>query len=261
MKRIILGLLLILLNSPAFAEIIGKEVIYSDNDVTLKGYIAYDDAIQGKRPGILVVHEWWGHNAYVRKRADMLAQLGYIALAVDMYGDGKTANHPDDAGKFATEVKSNLPLMQSRFTAALELLKSNELTDSEKIGAIGYCFGGSTVLSMARQGLDLKGVVSFHGGLGGLPPVSVGNVKAKVLVCTGADDSFIPQEQIDTFKNEMDEGKVDYKFISYPGAKHSFTNPDADQFAKDFGMPIAYNAEADKKSWVDMQIFFNEVLK
>lgn len=262
MKKIFLGILLVLMFlSPAFAEVVGKEVDYTDNGITMKGYIAYDDAIQGKRPGVLVVHEWWGHNAYARKRAEMLAGLGYIALAVDMYGDGKTANHPDDAGKYMNEVKSNLPLMQSRFTAALNLLKSNELTDAEKIGAIGYCFGGSTVLSMAIEGLDLKGVVSFHGGLGGLPTAAEGAVKAKILVCNGADDSFIPKEQIDAFKSQMDAAKAEYTFKSYAGAKHSFTNPDADQYAKDFGMPIAYNAEADQQSWSDMKAFLEEVFK
>ncbi len=262
MKKIILStLLLAACVSPALAEIVGKEVSYSDNGVTLKGYVAYDDAIVGKRPGVLVVHEWWGHNAYVRKRADMLAQLGYIALAVDMYGDGKVADHPDDAGKYATEVKSNLGVMQSRFNAALELLKSNTLTDQEKIGAIGYCFGGSTVLSMARQGLDLKGVVSFHGGLSGLPPVTEGTVKARVLVCNGADDNFIPAEQIVAFKTEMDAAKADYQFKNYPGARHSFTSPDADEHARKFGMPIAYNAEADQQSWADMKAFLEEVFK
>jgi dienelactone hydrolase len=263
MKKIVFSLLFMaLLSVPAWALVVGKEVTYTDvNGTTMKGYIAYDDATQGKRPGVLVVHEWWGHNAYARKRADMLAGLGYIALAVDMYGDGKTASHPDDAGKFAGEIKNNLPMMQSRFNAALELLKSQELTDPEKIGAIGYCFGGSVVLSMARQGADLKGVASFHGGLSGLPPVSEGAVKGRVLVLNGADDSFNPADQIEKFKQEMLAAKADYKFVNYDGAKHGFTNPDADQIAKDFKMDIAYNAKADQESWAEMKTFFEEVFK
>jgi len=167
MKKVLLGLFILnVLVLSASADIVGKEVQYTSSDgVNLKGYLAYDDAVQGQRPGILVVHEWWGHNSYVRKRADMLAREGYIALAVDMYGDGKKAEHPDDAGKFATEVSTNLPMMQSRFNAAWEFLKKQPLADPERIAAIGYCFGGSTVLTMAREGADLKGVVSFHGGL------------------------------------------------------------------------------------------------
>ncbi len=236
-----------------------EEVTYTAGDLTMKGYLAYDDAKKGKRPGVLVVHEWWGHNEYARKRARMLAEMGYVALAVDMYGDGKQAAHPDDAGKFAGAVMQNIEGAKARFMAAMDLLKKNPRTDPKRLAAIGYCFGGGVVLHMARFGADLKGVVSFHGSLGTQTPAQAGKVKAKVLVCHGGDDGFISQEQIDGLKKEMADAKVDFQFISYPGAKHSFTNPDADQYAKQFGMPIAYNADADKKSWEDMQAFFKKI--
>jgi dienelactone hydrolase len=243
----------------AHATVKHEEVTYTANGVTMKGYLAYDDAIKGKRPGVLVVHEWWGHNEYARKRARMLAELGYIALAVDMYGDGKQAAHPDDAGKFAGAVMQNMESAKARFMAAMDVLKKNPRTDSKRLAAIGYCFGGGVVLHMARFGFDLKGVVSFHGSYGTQTPAQAGKVKAKVLVCHGADDQFITPEQIDGLKKEMAEAKVDFQFISYPGATHSFTNPEADAYAKQFNLPLAYNADADKKSWEDMQAFFKKI--
>jgi dienelactone hydrolase len=258
MLRIISGVLLLLAGLSTQAAIVGEEVSYRAGDTLLKGYLAYDDAAQGKRPGILVVHEWWGHNAYARKRAEMLADLGYTALAVDMYGDGKTAAHPEDAGKFSGAVRRNLPLMNARFDAARAFLNAQPGVDPEKNAAIGYCFGGSVVLEMARAGEDLDGVVSFHGSLGGLGPVT-GPVKARILVLNGADDPFTTAEQIDVFKDDMDAAGADYIFINYPGAKHSFTNPDADTFGKQFGLPLAYNADADAASWQAMQDFFNEI--
>jgi dienelactone hydrolase len=263
MKKVIsLFLFMLLTCSFGFADVVGKEVSYSDGKTTMKGYLAYDEAATEKRPGVLVVHEWWGHNDYARQRAEMLAKAGYVALAVDMYGDGKKAEHPEEAGQYMNEVKNNLSIMQSRFMAALDFLKKQQIVDTNKIAAIGYCFGGSTVLSMARQGVDdLKGVVSFHGGLGGLAPVETGKVKAKILVCNGAADTFVPAEQIDQFKKEMDAAGADYEFKSYEGAKHSFTNPQADELAKKFNMPIAYNAEADKQSWQDMLDLFNKIFK
>jgi dienelactone hydrolase len=243
----------------AHAGVKHEEVSYSANGVTMKGYLAYNDAKKGKRPGVLVVHEWWGHNEYARKRANMLAELGYVALAVDMYGDGKQAAHPQDAQKFAGAVMQNLEGAKARFTAAMDLLKKNPHTDTKRLAAIGYCFGGGVVLHMARFGFELKGVVSFHGSLGTQTPAPAGKIKAKVLVCNGADDGFVTPEQIAAFKKEMTDAKVDFQFLSYPAAKHSFTNPDADQYAKQFGVPIAYNAEADKKSWEDMQAFFKKI--
>jgi dienelactone hydrolase len=243
------------------AGVVGKEVTYTADSLTMKGYIAYDDNIQGKRPGVVVVHEWWGHNEYTRKRADMLAALGYVAIAVDMYGDGKRAEHPDDAGKFAGAVMQSMPAMKARFNAALELLKRDEHTDPAQIAAIGYCFGGGVVLAMAREGADLKAVVSFHGSLGTQSPAEKGMVKAKVLVCNGADDKFVSAEAIKNFKEEMNSAGVDYKFENYPGAIHGFSNPGATEMGKKFGLGIAYNEKADKKSWEEMQKLFKKVFK
>jgi dienelactone hydrolase len=254
------GILMVsLVASLSHAVVQGKEVDYSAEGVTLKGYLAYDDAVEGKRPGVLVVHEWWGHNEYARERARMLAELGYTALAVDMYGDGKQADHPDDAGKFAGEVSQNMPVAKARFMAALDFLKGQETVDAQKIAAIGYCFGGGVVLNMARMGVDLKGVVSFHGSLGTENPAQPGTVKARVLVCHGAVDSFVTVQQIEDFKKEMESAGADYRFIAYEGAVHSFTNPDADRYAREFGLGVGYNATADQRSWADMQSFLKEV--
>jgi dienelactone hydrolase len=259
MLRNILMSLLLLASVSAQAAVVGEEVSYQSGDTTLKGYLARDTAIQGKRPGILVVHEWWGLNEYARERARQLAELGYVALAVDMYGDGKTADHPDDAGKFASAVRSNLPLMQARFEAARAFLNSQPDVDPQQNAAIGYCFGGGVVLAMARSGADLDAVVSFHGSLGGGGAVAPGSVKARILVANGADDPFTTAEQIAAFKAEMDAAGADYTFINYPGARHSFTNPDADALGKKFGLPLAYNAAADADSWAEMQAFFRSV--
>ncbi|HEX9654433.1 MAG TPA: dienelactone hydrolase family protein [bacterium] len=240
-------------------QIHGEEVVYTANGDTLKGYLAYDASTQDKRPGVLVVHEWWGHNEYARDRARMLAELGYTALAVDMYGNGKQANHPDDAGKFAKEVMQNLDVAVKRFNAARELLQNHPTTDPQSTAAIGYCFGGGVVLHMARIGADLDGVVSFHGSLGSMHKPEPGTIKAKILVGHGADDPFVPPDQVEAFKKEMDEAGADYTFIAYEGAKHSFTNPDADKFGAQFNLPLAYNEAVDQKSWQDMQDFFNKL--
>ncbi|MDH4133172.1 MAG: dienelactone hydrolase family protein [Gammaproteobacteria bacterium] len=259
MQRLLTFLALAFLAVSAHAAVKGEPVDYKAGDTVLKGYIAYDDAIKGKRPGVIVVHEWWGHNEYARKRADMLAALGYTAIALDMYGDGKQAAHPDDAGKFAGEVSKNLPLAKARFDAARNLLAKHSTVDAREIAAIGYCFGGGIVLQMARQGEDLKGVASFHGSLGTENPATAGKVKARVLVMTGADDPFIPAEKVEAFKKEMSSAKANYRVIAYPGAKHAFTNPDADKNGKQFNLPLAYNADADTKSWAEMQKFLKEI--
>jgi dienelactone hydrolase len=254
---------LVALASVAFGRprIVGEPVTYQAGGTTLKGYLAYDANIKGKRPGILVVHEWWGQNEYVRKRARMLAGLGYTALALDMYGEGRTATHPDDAGKFASEVMKNFPVAKERFLAALELLKEQPTVDPDRIAAIGYCFGGGVVLNMARQGIDLKGVASFHGSLAVVKPEEPEHIRAAVRVYNGADDKFATSEQIEALKKEMAEQKVDFKFVNYPGAVHSFTNPEATALGKKFKMPIAYNAKADKESWEDLQSFLKEIFK
>ncbi|MCB0285417.1 MAG: dienelactone hydrolase family protein [Calditrichia bacterium] len=244
---------------PAETGLQGKPVDYTVDGMTMKGYLAYDADKTGKRPGILVVHEWWGATEYVRERADMLAKLGYTALAVDMYGEGKIADHPDDAMKFATEVMQNIPAGEQRFREAMKLLKSQATVDTSKIGAIGYCFGGGVVLHMARAGMPLDAVVSFHGSIATQNPAKEGDVKAAILVCNGADDPFVTAEQIDAFKAEMEAAGADFKFVNYPGAVHSFTNPDADANGQKFEMPLAYNKAADEQSWQDMQDLFNRV--
>ena len=255
-------LLLIMFTSASVnAQVVSKQVSYSADATNFKGYIAYDDAIKGVRPGIIVVHEWWGHNDYARKRANMLAKLGYTAIALDMYGDGKQANHPKDASKFSKAIKSNLDSAEKRFMAAYNLLQQQPQTDKKQIGAIGYCFGGGIVLAMARRGVDLKGVASFHGGLGIGSPATKGTIKAQLLVLNGAADPFVKPQQITSFKNEMNKANVHFEFINYPDAKHAFTNPGADYFGKKFKIPLAYNKSADEKSWLKMQDFFKTVFK
>jgi len=267
MKKLALGFALTVIIFWAvgigYAEprISGKTVEYTAQGVVMKGYLAYDENITGKRPGVLVVHEWWGLNDYARKRARMVAELGYTALAVDMYGDGKQAMHPDDAKKFSSELMKNFDDAKARFTAAMEFLKQQPSVDPTRIAAIGYCMGGGVVLNMARQGVDLKGVASFHGSLSAVKPAQAGTVKAKVLVLHGGDDKFIPPEQIEAFKKEMKSAGVDFQFISYPGAVHSFTNPDADELGKKYNMPIAYNADADGKSWGELKGFLKKIFR
>lgn len=245
----------------AYAKVVSKTVEYTADGTVMKGYLAYNDKIEGKRPGILVVHEWWGLNDYTRRRARMLAELGYTALALDMYGEGKQATHPDDAGKLATEVMKNFDMGKARFLAGEDLLKKQPTVDPDRIAAVGYCFGGGVVLNMARQGADLKGVVSFHGSLAAVKPAETGAVKAKLLVLHGADDKFTTPDQIEAFKQEMKNAGADYKFIAYPGAMHAFTNPDATAYGKKFKIPIAYNKKADKESWQEMKKFLEKTLK
>ncbi|MCW9030919.1 MAG: dienelactone hydrolase family protein [Gammaproteobacteria bacterium] len=260
MKYLKLSLLAVLLLPAALqAEIITQEFNYSDGDINMIGYLASDSSIKGKQPGIIVVHEWWGHNDYAKKRARMLAELGYSAIALDMYGDGKNASHPKDAGMFSGEVKKNMAVAEKRFMAAYNVLQKQEHVAKDKIAAIGYCFGGGIVLEMARRGVDLDGVVSFHGSLGTKDAAKKGKVKAKVLVLNGAADPFVKAESITAFKKEMKAAKVDYKFINYPNAKHAFTNPDADELGAKFKIPLAYNEEADKKSWQEMKGFLTNL--
>lgn len=242
--------------TPVYAKTVGRSIEYPAKGATMQGYLAYDDKVKGKRPGILVVHEWWGLNDYARKRADMLAGLGYTALALDMYGQGKTASHPDDAGKFSSELMQNFGVVSARFAAAEEFLKKQPNVDPSQIAAIGYCFGGGAVLNMAAQGADLKGVVSFHGSPVLVRPPKPGEVKAKILVLHGGKDKFATQEQIEKFKSQLKAAGADFDFIVYPDAMHSFTNPGATELGKKFNLPLNYNAKADKASWNEMKIFF-----
>lgn len=262
MKMYTVILALFFLTIPASqAAVQGKEVTYSANGTTLKGYIAYDSKVKGPRPGILVVHEWWGHNDYARKRARMLAAQGYTALALDMYGDGKQAHHPDDAQKFSSEVSQNEGLAKARFEAALELIKKEKTVDAANIGAIGYCFGGTVVLNMARAGEPLKAVASFHGGLGTKHPAERGKVQARVASYTGEADPMIPAEQVAAFRQEMEKAGITSEVVTYPGAQHAFTNPEADMYGKKFKLPLAYDAAADKDSWAKSMAFLAESFK
>jgi dienelactone hydrolase len=243
----------------AHSEVVGKQVEYSAGGVTLKGYVAFDNSVEGQRPGILVVHEWWGNNEYSRKRADMLASLGYVAFAVDMYGDGRVVDTPSEAGKLSGEAMKDAEGMKARFDAAVEVLKKNEFVDPSRVGAIGYCFGGGVVLNMACAGEDLKGVVSFHAGLGAVTPPHKGAVKSGILVCNGAADKFNPDVVVNGFKSGLDSAGAAYTFINYPDALHSFTNPASTEVGKKFNIPLAYNEKADKQSWADMRDFFKKI--
>ncbi len=262
MKKILLMIGLMTLGAASYAAVQEKEVTYEANGVKLKGYIAWDDAAKGKHPGVLVVHEWWGLNDYARKRAHMLAEHGYTALALDMYGDGKQAHHPDDAQKFSSEVGQNAALSKARFEAALELLKHQENVDPDNIGAIGYCFGGTVVLNMALIGEPLKVVESFHGGgIGNLPKAEASKVKARIASFTGEADPFIPAEQVTAFRKNMDQSGITHLIVTYPGAQHSFTSKDADKYGKEFKLPMAYDAAADKDSWSQGLAFMAEAFK
>jgi dienelactone hydrolase len=237
------------------SNIIGEEVSYSADGVEMKGYMVYDASITEPKPGILVVHEWWGHNDHARNKATALAEMGYVALAVDMYGDGKQAMHPEDAEKFAGMVMSNLEGAEARFGAAYDLLKNNDKTDPEKMGAIGFCFGGSVVLTMANTGMDLDAVAAFHSGVQ-LPVMPSEELKAKVLVCNGEADPMVTAEQAENFKSALDAAGADYEYVSYPDVVHAFTNPGADTMGAKFELPLAYNKEADEDSWQKMKELF-----
>ena len=220
-------------------------------------FVVYDQNIKGKRPAILVVPEWWGLNDYTKSRAKQLAELGYIAMAIDMYGDGKMGNDPTEAQALATPFYTNPALTKTHIDAAIDKIKTFDQTDTSKIGAIGYCFGGFVVLNAAKLGADLKGVVTFHGGLQGVTPDSK-LLKAKILVCHGGADEF-ENPHVAQFKKQMDSINADYTFKIYPDATHAFSNPDATATGKKFDMPIKYNAAADTASWNDMEAFFNRV--
>jgi dienelactone hydrolase len=237
-----------------------EAVTYSDNGVTLKGMVAYDSNLKGKRPVIIVVPEWWGLNDYAKMRARMLAELGYVAMAADMFGDGKTAADPKEAQSFTMPFYQNPELAKSRVDAAIKKIKEFAQADPANIAAIGYCFGGFVVLNSAKLGTDLKGVVSFHGGLTGAP-VKKDLLKAKVLVCQGGSDKFVSMDDYNSLKHKLDSIGADNTFRVYANATHAFTNPDATKTGKKFNMPIEYNEQADKDSWNDMKEFLTRVFK
>ena len=232
-------------------------VSYNLNGKNYIGFITYDANKEEKRPGILVVHEWWGLTDYTRTRAKQLAELGYIAMAVDMYGDGKTGDDPKTAQALATPFYKDPTLAKTRLDAAMKELKTYSQTDTTKMAAIGYCYGGFIVLNAAKLGANLNGVVSFHGDLSGVS-INKDLLKAKILVCHGEADQFVNPE-VAAFKKSMDSAGVDYTFKSYPNATHAFTNPAATEKGKKFNMPIEYNAAADSASWNDMKDFFKKI--
>ncbi|MEO5564161.1 MAG: dienelactone hydrolase family protein [Chitinophagaceae bacterium] len=235
-------------------------ITYTGDSTTMNGFVVYDENKEGTRPAVLVVHEWWGLTDYPKMRARELAKLGYVAMAIDMFGDGKQADNPDSAGKLAMPFYQDHQMAKRRFDAALAKLKTYSQVDQNKIAAIGYCFGGSQVLNMAKLGDDLAGVVSFHGGLEGVP-ANKELLKANILVCHGADDKFVPQAQVDQFRKQLDSIGAKYTFKVYPGATHAFTNPKATEVGQKFNMQIAYNAAADTASWNEMKSFFGEIFK
>lgn len=262
--RALLALTLMCSAALAQAAVQTREIPYQDADGNrLVGYYAYDDAVEGKRPGIVVVHEWWGLNDYAKRRARDLAALGYNALAIDMYGDGKHTEHPADAKAFMTAAMKDPNAAERRFDAGLELLKLQPNTNKHQLGAVGYCFGGKVVLDAARRGEKLDGVVSFHAPLGTQTPAKPGVVRADILVEHGAADTLVPEQQVAAFKAEMDAAKVNYQFVSISGAKHGFSNPDSDRMGhgEHGGPDIAYDPAADASSWADMQAFFKKVFK
>ena len=264
MKKILAALfaLLFALHAiPAQATLVTQEISYMDGDVKLAGYLAYDDAVKTSMPGVLVIHEWWGHNHYARMRAEQLADLGYVAFALDMYGEGKDAANPKEAEALSKPFYDDRSLMDKRAMAGLEVLKSQPQVDKTRLGVIGYCFGGAVALEMARHGEDVKGVVSFHGNLSTPEPAEAGRVKAQVLALNGGADKFVSKEEQDNFAAEMKAAGVNYKMVVYPAATHAFTNPDATLIGQRFNMPIEYDAEAAKAAWEEMKTFFARLFK
>jgi dienelactone hydrolase len=250
------------ITAPVFAAIKETPVAYSDGQTTMKGFVVYDTAKAGKRPGIILVHEWWGITKHIHDEANRLARQGYTAFIADMYGDARTADNPKDAGALMGSVMTNPQAMESRFNAARQQLANQSTVDPARIGAVGYCFGGAVVLNMARAGADLAGVVGFHASLGlNTPAPGPGTVKAKILVLNGAADPFVKKEQYATLKADMDAAKADYRVIEYPGAVHAFTNPEATALGKKFNLPLRYDAKVNKEAEGEASRFFAATFK
>ncbi len=253
-KTLMAAVLLCSFLRPAFAGVVTQTVDYKDGGTVLEGYLAYDDSLQGKRPGILVVHEWNGLGHYVEGRCRQLAQLGYVAFAADIYGKGVRPQSMEDCQKESSKYKSDRALMRERAQAALSQLQSNGRVDASRIAVIGYCFGGTVALELGRSGAPVLGIVSFHGGLDNPTPADARNIKGKVLVCQGGADTHT-LSQVPDFEKEMKNAQVDYKIITYPGATHGFTNPD------NKGPALKYDSQADKNSWQAMEDFFSRIFK
>jgi dienelactone hydrolase len=258
LKHILISALLFGCAISAEAAVKTKVIEYKQGDTVLEGFLAWDDAKTGKLPGVLVIHEWTGLGPYVKKRAEMLAEMGYVAFAADIYGKGIRPATPAEANKTATFYKNDRTLLRARAEAGLDVLKAQKSVDQKRLAAIGYCFGGTTVLELARDGAGLNGVVSFHGGLATPTPQDAKNIKGKVLALHGADDPFVKADEVAAFQDEMRKGGVDWEFVSYGNAVHSFTNPDS---GTDNSKGAAYNEKADKRSWEAMKEFFAEIFK
>ena len=258
MKKLILAILAMAATLPARAEIHTEAVEYKQGETVLEGYLAYDSAVTGKRPGVLIAHQWKGLGTYEKMRADMLAKLGYTVFAVDIYGKGIRPGNQKDAGEQAGKYKNDRALLRARVLAGLEVLKNNSRTDTRHLAAIGYCFGGTTVLELARSGTPISGVVSFHGGLSTPNAADAKNIQGKVLALHGADDPFVPAAEVTAFEEEMRAAKVDWQLVAYGGAVHSFTDAGA---GNDNSKGVAYNAAADQRSWEAMKGFFAEIFK
>ena len=262
MKTLVAALLALSLASPALAAIKEEPVTYKDGETTLKGFVVYDTAKKAKRPGIIVVHEWWGITKHMHNEARRLARQGYTAFIADMYGDAKTADNPKDAGALSGSVMKNPQTMESRFNAAREELAKHKTVDASRIGAVGYCFGGAVVINMARAGADLAGVAGFHASLGlNTPAPAPGAVKAKILILNGADDPFVKKEQYTQLESDLNAAKADYKVVTYPGAVHAFTNPEATKLGKKFNLPLRYDAKANKAAEAEASKMFATVFK
>ncbi|RJQ48799.1 MAG: dienelactone hydrolase family protein [Nitrospiraceae bacterium] len=243
------------------SDVQSVSVEYKADNISMKGYLASDNKIKGKRPGILLIHEWWGQDEPIRKRAKMLASLGYTVLAVDMFGDGKQAKDAEEAAKFAKEISEDMEVKKARFNAAMNLLKQQDTVDPEHIAAIGYSFGGYIALEMARQGTDLDGIVTFYGGLTTKDPAQPNAVKAKILICQGDKDWYVPPHYVTEFTQEMKHAGADFRIITYEEAEHGFANPEAASYKDTFKMHYEYNEKADKKSWEDAQAFLKDIFR
>ncbi|MGQ0737815.1 MAG: dienelactone hydrolase family protein [Bacteroidota bacterium] len=238
-----------------------EEIVnYIVDSLTMNSYVVYNENIEGMRPAVLVIHEWWGLNDYAKMRARKLAELGYIAMAVDMYGNSQMGPDPASAEKLAVPFYMNPQMAKKHFDAAMENFKKNTAVDPANMAVMGYCFGGGMSIALARLGADLKGAVSFHGNLN-VAPANKDLLKAEILVCHGNADPFVPQAEVDLFKKQMDSIGAKYSFKAYDSATHAFTNPDATALGEKFKLPIKYNAAADSASWEDMKAFFKRIFQ
>ncbi len=257
MRQLLTGTLLcfaFILN--AHAKVITKPIKYTEADQEYTSFISYDDSIKGKRPGVLVVHEWWGLDDYAKRRMEMLAKLGYVAFAVDMYGTGKVTDDPEQAKSWMTEATTDVEWWRERAIAGIKRLKQHQLVDKNNIAAIGYCFGGGTVIQLAYGGVNLNGIVSFHGSLPPADEESFGKIKAKMLIAHGNTDPFIPRQMVTSFQDTLDKAGADWNMITYGNTLHSFTNPKADTRGME---ALKYSKSADQHSWKAMQNFFDEI--